>query len=214
MLSTSPQVTAAPPGILVLEGFVPVADCQALCAIADRSLPTPLSVIAPSAQGTEVEKVRTAARVCSRAHHETIRQALEPLFDRVFREVVPAHFATAIEWFERPQLLCYPAGGEYRQHADSEIYDQARGAWVRVADRDYSAILYLNEDFEGGQLQFPALDFLLRPRTGLLVAFPADHRFCHAALPTDAPRFAAVSWAAARGSARVRPTPRHGVFLS
>jgi len=46
--------------------------------------------------------------------------------------------------------------------------------------RDYTALVYLNDDFTGGELVFPALDVLITPQPGLLVSFPSNHKFVHA----------------------------------
>ncbi len=52
-----------------------------------------------------------------------------------------------------------------------------------MANRDYSLLIYLNEDYEGGQLEFKYLNYRISPLQGLLVAFPSDWRYAHAALP-------------------------------
>ncbi|MCA9540819.1 MAG: 2OG-Fe(II) oxygenase, partial [Myxococcales bacterium] len=52
---------------------------------------------------------------------------------------------------------------------------------------------------------FPRLGCRVQPRKGMLVAFPSDHRYEHAAEPTESGRrYALVSWAALRGTARSR----------
>ena len=37
--------------------------------------------------------------------------------------------------------------------------------------RDFAAVLYLNDDFEGGEIFFPLQGFRLKPAAGLLIAF-------------------------------------------
>jgi hypothetical protein len=48
--------------------------------------------------------------------------------------------------------------------------------------RDFAGILYLNDDYKGGELYFTALDRLVSPRRGLFVAFTAGFRHEHAVL--------------------------------
>lgn len=45
----------------------------------------------------------------------------------------------------------------------------------RMADmmhRDYSSVLFLNDDFDGGELQIG--ETVIKPKAGMLVAFDAD----------------------------------------
>jgi predicted 2-oxoglutarate/Fe(II)-dependent dioxygenase YbiX len=73
-----------------------------------------------------------------------------------------------------------PRGAFHPSHADNERLEQ--NAWVpnHTAQRDYSAILYLNTEFRGGVLHFDALGIRISPTVGLLVAFPSHHEFVHA----------------------------------
>jgi hypothetical protein len=42
-----------------------------------------------------------------------------------------------------------------------------------MAYRDFSAIVYLNADYQGGEFYFTALDTVIKPKKGMLVAFTA-----------------------------------------
>jgi hypothetical protein len=50
---------------------------------------------------------------------------------------------------------------------------------------EFAAAIYLNEDFEGGDSYFSALDIAVRPKRGRLVAAPADTQHRHAVLRVD-----------------------------
>jgi hypothetical protein len=73
-------------------------------------------------------------------------------------------------------------GGFHTPHADN---------WRPVAGggrepnhtphRDASAIYYLNDEFEGGEVVFADHGLTVKPRRGLLLAFPSDH--WHEVLP-------------------------------
>jgi 2-oxoglutarate-Fe(II)-dependent oxygenase superfamily protein len=69
-------------------------------------------------------------------------------------------------------------GGLLRRHADN-CRKNSRGEWVpnHTPNRDVSAIYYLNDDFAGGELVFDEL--VIKPRRGLLVAFPSDRHHMH-----------------------------------
>ena len=72
-----------------------------------------------------------------------------------------------------------------------------------MIDRDLSVLIYLNDDFEGGEVNFSNFGFDIKPSSGLLIAFPSDHRYLHAAqLVTSGVRYAIVSWAAIIGGPR------------
>lgn len=62
--------------------------------------------------------------------------------------------------------------------------------------RDISLLIYLRDDFEGGELHFKRLNYSLKPKAGMLVWFPSDVRFEHMAKPvTHGNRLAIISWA-------------------
>lgn len=71
-----------------------------------------------------------------------------------------------------PQLAKYVRGSHIRPHKDT-----ATG----FSRRCLSCLLYLNHDYDGGELHFPRLDFSLRPRRGQLVIFPSE--YLHAVFP-------------------------------
>lgn len=52
------------------------------------------------------------------------------------------------------------AGAKNPPHVDNKIYKN-----------DFSAILYLSEDYEGGEIHFPKIDVSLKPNSGTLIAF-------------------------------------------
>jgi hypothetical protein len=47
----------------------------------------------------------------------------------------------------------------------------------------YSMVLYLNDDYEGGDLIFKNHDIVIKPEAGSLVIFPSSEPFLHASAP-------------------------------
>lgn len=45
---------------------------------------------------------------------------------------------------------------------------------------DYSSVLYLNDDYEGGELFFPEFDLTIKPKFGDLITFPTNSMYIHA----------------------------------
>lgn len=88
----------------------------------------------------------------------------------------------AYEWFpERYQPTA----------AMAEAHTPVNGKWVRAADHDLTAVLFLMDyhngksidtTFEvyGGKLEFPSFNFGFNPRAGMLVAFPSAPNFANA----------------------------------
>jgi hypothetical protein len=86
-------------------------------------------------------------------------------------------------------LAAIGVGGRHPRHADNRRQDDD-GRWVpnHTPQRDFSALYYLNESFEGGELVFETQGLAVVPRAGLFVAFPSDERFVHEVLPVTAGR--------------------------
>ena len=61
-------------------------------------------------------------------------------------------------------------------HSDNSSNEGVMGAFTRSR---YAAFLYLNDDFEGGELSFPQHDLEFLPKTGMLAAFHGGHKNMH-----------------------------------
>lgn len=94
---------------------------------------------------------------------------------------------------EPTQFLGYPVGGHYIAHNDSENYEG--GKWVRLAPRDISILYYLNDNYTGGELEFPGLGLTIKPKKGMMIAFPSYKEFVHKVHPVKTGfRYSLVSW--------------------
>jgi predicted 2-oxoglutarate/Fe(II)-dependent dioxygenase YbiX len=111
-----------------------------------------------------------------------------------------------IDWFEWPYLLRYKVGGKYGAHADSEVLDKNIGRYYKAQDRDVSMLLYLNDDYTGGELTFTRLNYTYHPTAGDLVMFPSGTLFRHRAHTVNTGRkYALVSWSSLRASPKIFP---------
>jgi predicted 2-oxoglutarate/Fe(II)-dependent dioxygenase YbiX len=180
--------------------FLGAADCADLIAGVDPERTWRHRVMDPHQPGGRLDR---AIRNAKSADTSLVRRSIRDVMRRAAQAKIQPAFGLAIEWIEQPQLLVYETGGHYAPHPDTGP------GWLpglRDADRDVSVILYLNDAFDGGTLLFPELGFELRPRPGLLVAFPSDARFLHGALPvTRGLRFAVVTWMKAAGTVQSAP---------
>ncbi len=207
-----------PPGVLILENFVPKEFCESMCRYADEMIGKKLKVV--DNENSTKDKVATkesSGRITEYVSIDGIAgETLSVFLDIYTRRLAPFYNNVKFEWFERPQILRYLPGGKYDPHADSEHMNKETKQWTRAQDRDYSVLLYLNEEFEGGMLNFVDFKYKIRPTTGMLVGFPSDRRYLHAAEPTiSGKRYVMVSWGAILGTPRVKDVrPYASVMLN
>jgi predicted 2-oxoglutarate/Fe(II)-dependent dioxygenase YbiX len=191
-----------PHGVGVLEAFLRPAECRELVSLADR-LEGERFKVRDRARNMAVTPDPT--RVCEWLKLGEHQLRLDDLVYRAFQEQILPRTGLTIDWYEEPQLLRYTAGGFYSYHSDAYDPVPEEKAWRRAVDRDISLLLYLNDDFEGGELELKRFSYLLRPKAGMLVWFPSDWRYEHMARPViSGCRYAIVSWAAATGVERVK----------
>jgi prolyl 4-hydroxylase len=75
---------------------------------------------------------------------------------------------------ESPNILHYERGQEYRPHYDFVRVDEEyglRGELNAWGQRSVTALVYLNEGYEGGETYFPRLDWRYKGRTGDAMMF-------------------------------------------
>jgi len=93
--------------------------------------------------------------------------------------------------FEEPlfhegySVLRYKGGQEYTAH-----YDGPTGI-----GRAISALVYLNDDYEGGELEFTNFNIKIKPEPGMLILFPSNYAYTHIAHPViSGTKYAIVTW--------------------
>ncbi len=82
-------------------------------------------------------------------------------------------------WTDTVQLNVWEKGSCLPPHTDNSNPD---GSAHSTPWRDFSSIVYLNDDYEGGELYFTAQDRVLKPKRGMLVAFSAGYHHEHGVL--------------------------------
>lgn len=193
-----------PPGIVVVEDYLPENLRQQFCSYARAHAGRPSTVQAPEAGAGENITRLSAARITDYIEIDGIAENVHAVMRSIFVGQVSSHYGKQIEWYEKPELLRYQPGGHYSPHADAENWDASTRSWARAIDRDFSILLYLNDEFAGGSLTFPNFGLRLKPSAGMLVVFPSDHRYVHCAEPVEqGERLLLVCWCAAKGSTRV-----------
>lgn len=88
-------------------------------------------------------------------------------------------------YHEGYNLLKYSNGNEYKVHYDSNS----------TMGRAVSAVCYLNNDYEGGEIEFINFNVKIKPEPGMLILFPSAYPYAHIAHPiTSGVKYALVTW--------------------
>jgi predicted 2-oxoglutarate/Fe(II)-dependent dioxygenase YbiX len=110
-----------------------------------------------------------------------------------YKSFIEPKYHAEIKNIEPVQFLSYPVGGHYIEHNDSENFEN--GQWTRIANRDISILFYLNDNYTGGELEFTTLGLKIKPKTGMMIAFPSYKEFAHKVHPvTSGMRYSLVTW--------------------
>lgn len=81
-------------------------------------------------------------------------------------------------------LLRYDQSGYLPAHQDQG-----------VSSRVLSVLLYLNDDYEGGEITFRQSNLTLKPEPGSVLFFPSNFLYVHEVAPvTKGPRYALPNW--------------------
>jgi len=102
--------------------------------------------------------------------HEEIYQKLKLCIDNYAQ-----YWGINVIYYEAFNFVKYEGEGKhFNIHAD---HGPAYNATV-------SAVIYINDDYEGGEIQFPRLDgYTLTPKVGDIAVFPSNYIYEHASLP-------------------------------
>lgn len=75
--------------------------------------------------------------------------------------------------FEFFQCVSYDVGQEYKYHFDTfdERTESGRKTIEEWGQRKYTLLVYLNDDFEGGNTQFPNINLLIKPKKRSVLVF-------------------------------------------
>ena len=188
-----------PPRKVILKpAFLDHALCDKLVSYALRQSGSELEIYSNTDEsGTPVKREVNADRVSSRVDLGSKQATVDGWVSRIMHEMLAPLLKTRIRDYTQPDLMRYDIGGYYKAHADSEIFDPKTGTWSKVLDRDYSLLLYLNDDYVGGGLKFVHFNYYYKPGKGDLLLFPSDNLYLHEAEPVTAgTKLVVVSWAA------------------
>lgn len=81
--------------------------------------------------------------------------------------------------YNHSAISCQIQGRNIPIHYDNEI-DYAKDN-LRV--RNFAVLIYLNDNFEGGELVFPIQKVIIKPKVGMMVIFPTSFMHPHITTP-------------------------------
>jgi len=94
-------------------------------------------------------------------------------------------FGVSTNWHDDWSFLKYGAGQFFSNHVDDG----------EVHHRRISTVYYMNEDYEGGEIQFPRFNIYYKPKAHDLLMFPSNYVYNHSVTEvTEGTRYAVVSW--------------------
>jgi prolyl 4-hydroxylase len=173
------------PRIAWRRGLFSVAECRYLM---DRAEPLlrPSFVVDPKSGARIPHPVRTSAGMNFGPTHEDLVVA-------ALNRRIAAATDTEAGWGEPLHILRYAPGQEYRPHLDALTGTTNQRRWTML--------VYLNDDFEGGETAFPELGIVARGAVGDALLFEntdtkdrPDPRTVHAGRPVTS----GVKWLATR----------------
>ncbi len=178
-----PQVVCENPLIRVLQDFLSPEECR--WVIARGGAMERAKIYRKDAPGLAVEQSRTNTESSFDVRHADIVISL-------IRERIANSVGVAASYFEIAKLLHYSPGEQFGLHADFlDVRNPVLAREVaQYGQRVSTFLVYLNDDFEGGETDFPRIDYRFKGRTGDALLFrnvdaadQPDLNTTHAGLP-------------------------------
>lgn len=190
----SRQPICEQPRIRLAEKFVPPFVCDWLISRGTGKYQRSMMF-----DGTKATFVAT--RTCSDFKFDIVEA---DLVVQIVRQRVSAITTLALAAFEPPQIFHYALGEEIKAHYDAlRLGDQGYGqSGAYKGDRIATFLLYLNDDYDGGELVFPHVGVKYKGKTGDGIFFAhvdaagiPERLSLHAALPvTRNEKFILSQW--------------------
>jgi prolyl 4-hydroxylase len=187
LAEVTPRVICADPYIALYPGLFSPAECKYLAVLGTPWLGQ-ASILNLTGEARLDDKIRDAES-CSIPH------LAEDMVVHAVNRCIAA--ASGTPWIngEPLNILKYSPGQQYRPHHDGTGADN-------ITVREQTALIWLNEQFEGGETDFPRIKVRVRGGVGDMLVFrnvlpngEFDQRMLHAGLPvTDGIKWMASRW--------------------
>jgi prolyl 4-hydroxylase len=181
----TPRIISSDPYIALFPQLFSSAECRYLVVLGTPWLEK-ASVLGLDGQ-PRMDGVRDA-ECCS------IPNLAEDLVVQAINRTIAAATGTRPGWGEPLNILRYSPGQQYKPHHDGTGSDN-------VSVRNLTALIWLNDDYEGGATDFPKIDVRVRGGVGDMLVFrnvrdngEFDERMIHAGLQVTS----GIKWMASR----------------
>lgn len=182
-----PRIVSQDPYIALYPQLLSLAECRYLAVLGTPWLQQAAVI---SAAGTaRMDDQMRDAEACS------IPNLSEDLVVQAINRCIASATGTQAAWGEPLNILKYAPGQQYKPHHDGTGSDN-------VSVRELTALIWLNDQFEGGETDFPEINIRVRGGTGDMLVFRnvhddgrLDERMMHAGLPvTEGVKWMASRW--------------------
>lgn len=187
------ELLCASPRVELIRGLLLTEECRYIMITAEPHL-TPSIVLDPATGQNIPHPVRTSDGMSFGPTREDL------VIHRINRRIADVT-GSQVNWGEPLHVLRYMPGQQYRPHVDALPGEPNQ--------RERTALLYLNGDYQGGETVFPKLGMSVRGKSGDVLVFDnvgadgrSDRRSEHAGLPVSQ----GVKWLATRW---IRGAPYH-----
>jgi len=182
----APEILSDDPRISIHRGLFSAAECRYLSLLGTPWLERAMVVDEATGKGV-IDAIRDADT-------SSFPPLAEDLVVQQINACIAAASGTKATWGEPLTILRYRPGQQYRPHHD------ANGA-VPGALREWTVLIWLNDDYAGGETDFPEVGVRVKGAVGDLLLFHnvtanglPDPRMIHAGLPVTS----GVKWMASR----------------
>ncbi len=105
-------------------------------------------------------------------------------FDPIEKDYM-ADYGIFTEWHDTYGILKYGEGQQFTNHIDDHPSYHRR----------ISTVYYLNDNYTGGEINFPRFNVTLKPKANQMIVFPSTYVYNHSVSPViEGERYAVVSW--------------------
>ena len=139
------------------------------------------------------EYVRFNSEQCTAklVHHNKFQNKIDDLVDHCATLVKEQFGLNCIS--NTTDFVYYPTGTKYWPHIDGQSLEGNVVSRGNIK-RDITCIVYLNEDYSGGELYFQFFGNKYRPSSGDIIMYPSNWPYIHGVESVVGERYAFVIW--------------------
>jgi hypothetical protein len=105
-------------------------------------------------------------------------------FDPIEKDYMST-YGVGSEWHDSYGVLKYGQGQQFTNHIDDHPSYHRR----------ISTVYYLNDNYIGGEINFPRFNITFKPKANQMIVFPSTYVYNHSVSPViEGERYAVVSW--------------------